>query len=255
MTFLKENRLVLSLLLAANDSQMNFTQIQDRLRNEILRKIQRQTLSISLLARQTGLAPGHLSNFLRYRRHLSMNAMDRILNAQRWSVADLIPGLRTDPVQLEDAGGDTVPVISHAAALFEPVIRPSAVQCHLHIPPNALPSIHGHAPRTRFAWQRFVAVRVASGDTLPMEPVLWPDAIVLIDRHYTVLQPYRPRRPNLYAVRNGSRLTIRYVEYTPLHLILRPLKLAFPVELIEIDPGGSPSELLAGRVVLILNEM
>ena len=33
-----------------------------------------------------------------------------------------------------------------------------------------------------------------------------------------------------------------------------PHNIAFPVDLIEVEPGESPSELLAGRVALILNE-
>jgi len=37
-------------------------------------------------------------------------------------------------------------------------------------------------------------------------------------------------------------------------LVLRPHSLAFPVELIEIDPGDSPADLIAGRVALVLNE-
>ena len=46
---------------------MNFTQMHERLRLELLRRIQRGTVSVSLLARQTGLGQSHLSNFLRSR--------------------------------------------------------------------------------------------------------------------------------------------------------------------------------------------
>jgi len=42
---------------------MNFTQMHERLRLELLRRIQRGTLSVSLLARQTGFGQAHLSNF------------------------------------------------------------------------------------------------------------------------------------------------------------------------------------------------
>ncbi len=34
----------------------------------------------------------------------------------------------------------------------------------------------------------------------------------------------------------------------------RPHNIAYPVDLIEVDPGESPSYLIAGRVALILNE-
>jgi hypothetical protein len=66
--------------------------------------------------------------------------------------------------------------------------------------------------------------------------------------------PYRPNRPNVYAVRHGSHLTLRYVDFVSNRLVLRPLNIAFPVDLIETDPGETVGDLLAGRVALILNE-
>jgi hypothetical protein len=88
-----------------------------------------------------------------------------------------------------------------------------------------------------------------------MEPLMLPDAIAVIDRHYNSLLAYRPGRTNLYAVRNGPRLTLRYVEFLSSRLVLRPLSIAYPVELIDVGPGESPNDLLAGRVALILNEV
>jgi hypothetical protein len=104
------------------------------------------------------------------------------------------------------------------------------------------------------AWQRFVAVRIPGADSLPMEPLVLPEAITLIDRHYNSLMPYRPNRPNLYAVRHGAHLMLRYVDFTANRLVLRPHNIAFPVDLLEVEPGESPSSLIAGRVALILNE-
>ena len=153
-----------------------------------------------------------------------------------------------------DEESNTVPVVSHAAALFEPYIRPTIVQSMLHLPAGLLQSIRTRVSNPRRTWQRFVAVRVPAGDALPMEPLVLPDAIALLDRHYTSLLPYRPNRPNLYAVRHGSHLTLRYVEFAARRLVLRPHNIAFPVELIEVDPDESSSDLIAGRVALILNE-
>jgi hypothetical protein len=124
----------------------------------------------------------------------------------------------------------------------------------LQLPAGILESIHARASAPRRAWQRFVAVRIPSADALPMEPLVLPEAIVLIDRHYNSLVPYRPNRPNLYAVRHGAHLTLRYVDFLANRLVLRPLNIAFPVDLIEVDPGESPGDLLAGRIALILNE-
>ncbi len=234
---------------------MNFTQMHDRLRLELLRRIQRGTLSVSLLARQTGFGQAHLSNFLHSRRQLSLEAMDRILAAQHLKVADLLPTERRAGLLPEGEEGSAVPVVSHSTALFEPLIRPSAVQSILHLPAAAVQSVRARASNPRRAWQRFVAVRVSGADAMPMEPLVLPEAIALIDRHYNSLLPYRPNRPNLYAVRHGAHLTLRYVDFISGRLVLRPYNIAYPVELIEPDPGEPPNNLLAGRIALIVNEL
>jgi len=234
---------------------MNFTQMHDRLRQELLRRMQRGTLSVSLLARQTGFGQAHLSNFLHSRRQLSLEAMDRILAAQHLTVADLLPVLGRAQVGRESADESAIPVVSHATALFEALIRPTAVQSMLQLPAAALKSIRPRAPNPRYAWQRFVAVRVPASDALAMEPLVLPDAIALIDRHYNSPLPYRPSRPNLYAVRQNSHLTLRYVDFLSNHLVLRPVNLAYAVQLIEANAGEAPNDRLVGRIALILNEL
>ena len=242
-------------MLVANYPQMNFTQMHERLRLELLRRMQRGTLSVSLLARQTGFGQPHLSNFLHRRRQLSLEALDRILAAQHMAAADLLPATCQAGDLPVDGENSSVPIVSHAAALFEPIIRASAVQSMLHLPAGVLQTIRARASTSRRTWQRFVAVRIPSADALAMEPLVLPEAITLIDRHYNSLMPYRPNRPNIYAVRHGSHLTLRYVDFLSNRLVLRPHNSAFPVELIETDPGESPGDLLAGRIVLIMNEL
>lgn len=234
---------------------MNFTQIHERLRLELLRRMQRGSLSVSLLARQTGLGQPHLSNFLRARRKLSLAAMDRILVAQHLTAVDLLPVMARATSSSSDEAGGSVPVVTHAAALFEPCIRPSAVQSMLHLPAGTLESIRPRPASTRRAWQRFVAVRIYAADAPAMEPLVLPEAIVLIDRHYNSLAPYRPGRPNLYAVRHGARLKLRYVGLELNRLVLRPLNIAYPVELLDAEQWESPSDPLAGRVALIVNDL
>jgi len=243
------------ILLVANYPQMNFTQMHERLRLELLRRIQRGTLSVSLLARQTGFGQSHLSNFLHNRRQLSLEAMDRILAAQHLTAADLMPASLPgkDLDALEE--GSTVPIVSHTTALYEPFIRPTAVQSMLHLPVGALQSVRARTTGTRRAWERFVAVRIPAADAIAMEPLVLPDATALIDRHYNSLSQYRPNRPNLYVLPYRSHLTLRYVEFTANRLVLRPHNLAFPIDLIEVEPGESPTDLITGRVVLILNAL
>jgi transcriptional regulator with XRE-family HTH domain len=233
---------------------MNFTQMHERLRLELLRRIKRGTLTVSLLARQTGFGQPHLSNFLRGHRRLSLEALDRILAAQQLTAQDLLPGTRGASHLLVEAESDSVPIVSHTVALFEREVRTSAVQGMLHLPSGALQSLHRRTTTARLKWRRFVAVRIPSVEAMAMDPVIFPDALVLLDRHYNSLFAYRPNRPNLYAVRDGAHLRLRYVDFELNRLVLRPLSIAFPVELLEVPPGDSPSDLIAGRVALILSE-
>jgi hypothetical protein len=149
---------------------------------------------------------------------------------------------------------DSVPLVSHHSALFEPYIRAAAAQGWLHLPAGLLQSIRARAANSRRAWQRFVAVRIPAADAIAMDPVVLPEAITLIDRHYNSLHPYRPNRPSILAIRTGGRLSLRYADFLANRLVLRPLGLTYPVELIDMAPGESPGELIAGRVALILNE-
>ncbi len=233
---------------------MNFSQMHERLRVELLRRIQRGTASVSLLSRQTGFGQAHISNFLRCRRQLSLAAMDRILTAQHLEAGDLLPAYLPVPRFPVESSTSRVPLVSHATALFEPHIRDSAILDMLEMPFSSSrwrpPS--GHVRRM---WERFVAISVSPANALPMDPVVTPDALLLLDRHYVTLVPYRPMRPNLYAVRRGSRLALRYVDFDLNRLILRPHDIGHPVDLIEIEPGKTPSDYLAGRVALVLNEL
>jgi len=228
--------------------------MHERLRLELLRRIERGTLSVSLLARQTGFGQSHLSNFLHSRRQLSLEALDRVLASQRLKAPDLLPADQQAAAPLGDEQGSAVPIVSHATALFEPFIRPTAVQNMIHLPAGMLQAIRPRVSAPHRAWQRFVAVRIQAADAVPMEPLVLPEAIALVDRHYNSLAPYRPGRPNLYAVRQGAHLTLRYADFLMNRLVLRPHNIAFPLDLIELDPGESPRELIAGRVVLVLNQ-
>ncbi len=233
---------------------MNFSQMHERLRLELLRRIQRGTASVSLLARQTGFGQSHLSNFLHSRRQLSLEAMDRLLAAQHIAIDDLIlRPQKAERAALEEDIGD-VPLVPHNSALYERIMRPSSVLAALDVPAAALRTMRIRASTARRAWQRFVAIRVPASDAIPMDPLLLPECIAVIDRHYTSFAPYRPDRPTLYAMRNGNRLSIRYVEFLSHRLILRPHNIDFPVELIEIEPGANPNDLVVGRVAMVLNE-
>ncbi len=229
---------------------MNLTQMHERLRLELLRKIQRGTLSLSLLSRQTGLATSHLSNFLHGKRGLSFDAADRILAAQQITPADLLPAPR-QLREFERVG--VVPLVSDDTAMQEPVVRPSAIRRILHIPEEILLNARARTGPARKAWLRFVAIHVGADDAAAMRPIILPDALLVIDRHYNSLLQYRPDRPNLYAVRHNARLIVRYADFQASHLVLRPSNSDAAVELIEMAGDEAPGDLIAGRVVAVLN--
>jgi hypothetical protein len=234
---------------------MNISQMHERLRTELLRRVQRGSLTVSLLSKQTGFGRSHISNFLHARGQLSIDALDRILSAQQLVAEDLIQLGANALSGNHDTTPVGVPVVSHSTALFEPLIRPGAVQMMLHLPPGALESIRASPVKSRRAWARFVAVRIDRRDAEPMHPLLSKNAIAVIDRHYNSLRPHGEPTPNLYAVRENARLILRYAEYTSTRLVLRPLSINARVNLIEIDPEVSPGQYIAGRVAFILNKV
>jgi transcriptional regulator with XRE-family HTH domain len=233
--------------------------MHERLRLELLRRIQRGTLSVSLLARQTGYGQPHLSNYLHGRRQLSLEAIDRILEAQHLTIVDLVASARRIEAEPRGSGAGkrgsvAVPLVSHQTAMFEPYVRASAVQGMIYLPVGALEGLRSRGLAGRRGWERFVAVRISAADALPMEPLVLPEAIALIDRHYDSLAAYRPNRANLYAVKNEGKMILRYADFLMGRLVLRPHNHACPVELIEVGDDETPRDLIAGRVALILNE-
>ena len=233
---------------------MNFSQMHERLRLDLVRRIQRGALSVSLLARQTGLGQSHLSNFLGRKRQLSLEALDRVLTAQKLTVADLLPSRvafgREAATELHG-----VPVVSHYSAMHEPAVRSGGAQGLVEIPAGVLEAARPRSSNSQRAWVRFVAVRISPTEAVAMDPVVSPDALVVIDRHYLSLQQYRPAQRNLYAVRHDGHLKLRYVDFKAGRFLLLPYTRAAPVEAIVPGLGESPGELIVGRVVIVMNEL
>lgn len=236
---------------------MNFSQLQERVRLELRRRIERGTLSVSLLSRQTLLAQAHISNFLNGRRQLSIGALDKILAAQRLEVADLLPAPRDGPwgSLLPSQIGEVaqVPLVSHATALHEAYINPSSVQKTVPFLASEIHALRTRCSASRRHWERFVAVRIAETDAEPMKPLLLPEALVLLDRQYNSFQTYRQGEANLYAVRSESQLVIRYADFLSSRVVLRAHRAEYPALVVEAVGGETANDLLAGRVAMICN--
>jgi len=88
-----------------------------------------------------------------------------------------------------------------------------------------------------------------------MEPIITEGAIVVLDRHYNSLAPYRAHQRTLYAVRCGAVLVLRYVEFDDGRLILRPLSLTFPIQLLVLGTRETPADYIVGVVCLVVSEL
>jgi len=234
---------------------MKFTELHERLRLETWRRIDQGVLSSSLLARQTGLAQAHISNFLHRRRRLSLAALDRLLLAQAIGVEDLSPARLPPSADVDRQSVDIVPIVSQNVAVTAPLLAARAVLDTIHLPSGWLASFPARRAVSRRSWERFVGVRITAAQALPMDPVLRIGSIVVLDRHYNSLAPCRPPFPNLYGVRAGSQLLFRHVTFDSSRLVLRPRALAYPIELIELASQEAPSDPIVGRVCLCISEI
>lgn len=233
---------------------MKVKSLQDNLRKALLHRIGEGELTGLRLAEQTGFKQAHISNFLNRKRSLSLEGMDKVLNVQHLSVLDLL-----DPAEINkrasipppsDDQFENVFVVEGTVAATEPLIMSMKVLDMQKFKRGFLrklrPDVHGK----RSVWERFVAIR-ADSDAMSMQPRLLPGAIVLIDRHYNSLQPYRRGEPNMYAVHVNGVCKVRYVERTGENLVLRPHNQSYPVEVVPLGEDETLSEYLVGRVCYV----
>ena len=234
---------------------MNFSQLQERVRLELRRRVERGTMSVSLLARKTGLGQPHISNYLHGQRGLSLQSLDKVLEALGSEIGDLMPVTRQSLMlksQFVEAG--YVPLVAHQVAFNDPYIHSSNVQQMVPFATTELAALRVRCPKARLVWERFVAVRIVATDATPMSPVVGAGALVIVDRHYNSFHPYVAGRANLYAARSGDLLVVRYAEFQAGRVVLKAYRPEYSTEVIAVGSAEAPGDLLAGRVVWILNE-
>jgi len=235
---------------------MNFQDICELLRLELLRRIELGNLTGTVLARQAGFRQAHISNFLNRKRALSLDGLDRVLAAQNLTVDRLIP-LELSAASSPPVTGsiEAIPLVSPSTAMDEAQVQAGSVIETIHVSASRLQGNRSLPCSKRAHWQRFLAVRADAQQTAAMEPMIAVGAIVVLDRHYTSLAPYRAHQRTLYAVRCGAGLVLRYLEFDDGSLILRPLSLAFPVQLLALGSHETPADYIVGRVCLVISEV
>ncbi|MCL2660692.1 MAG: helix-turn-helix transcriptional regulator [Acidobacteriaceae bacterium] len=238
---------------------MNFQDLRELLRVELLRRMKEGTLTGSRLAGQTGFQQAHISNFLHRKRSLSLEGLDRVLDAQGLSIDQLIPmemegSAAASSAAAEQDSMESVPVVSASTAMNDARIRAAAWIESVCVSASWLHNCRPRQTAKVAEWQRFVAVRADQQQVAAMAPVVTEGAVVVIDRHYNSLAPYRQQQPTLYAVRYGTTLQLRYVDFNEGKLILRPHSREFPVQLLSVKADESPSRYITGRVCMVMAE-
>jgi transcriptional regulator with XRE-family HTH domain len=235
---------------------MKFHGLVENLRAILWERIQSGELTGLDLARRAGFRQAHISNFLNQKRGLSIEGLDQVLAVQRLSVLDLL-----DPQELSrrarilppsDGEFENVMVVDPGIAATQPVMISHYVRDTIKVRGSSLKRLRAEVQGDRRSWQRFVAIKVEAREGMSMYPRLLPGALVVIDRHYNSLKPYRKQERNLYAVRNKDHCVLKYLEQAGKQFLLRPENPAYPVELLALEPGESVASRIVGRVVKIL---
>lgn len=236
---------------------MKFKILQDNLRRVLWDRIESGELTGLKLAQQTGFKQAHISNFLNRKRGLSIEGMDKVLQVQHLSVLDLL-----DPSEVNKRASilppsadefENVVLTDAATAATQPLITAIHVKEIYKFKKTFLRKLKADSDSARSDWQRFILIKLDPKEALPMSPRLAPGAVLLLDRHYTAITPYRKGELNLYAVLKNDICVVRYVEVAGNQLILRPHDHTSPVDIIPI--GKSPSDQIVGRVCHIAVEV
>jgi hypothetical protein len=235
---------------------MTFEDLHESLRLELVRRIDEGRLTGVAIARQAGFRQAHISNFLNRKRALSMSGLDRVLASQNMTVHQLMPvDLNASAAMATEETIRAIPVVSYSTAMEDAVIRAGSVIEMVHVSASRLQDCLPRASPKMADWDRFVAVRADAQQAAAMEPMLAAGATLVLDRHYNSLAPYRVHQRTHYAVRSGAGLVLRFLDFDEDRLILRPLSLDYPVQLISPAMNETPADYIVGRVCLVISEV
>jgi Cro/C1-type HTH DNA-binding domain len=233
---------------------MNFSELHERVRTEVLRRIENGSLNATLLARQVDCSAAHISNFLNRRRRLSIDTLDKVLQAQFLTIADLHPEGRHSPGGRPPApaDSDSVPLVEPLIAASSPRISSGAIIDVLKVQSRLLGNLRDRCSAERRKWDRFVAVKMWGEEAALMAPLLPANAIAFIDRHYNSSFAYVRGETTIYAVRIANRLRFRSVALLDRHLVLSTRNPDYAPELLPLVPGRTSADVIVGRVFRVI---
>jgi len=219
---------------------MQVHKIIEGLRQHTMRLIESGDLTQTDLARKAGVRQAHISNFLRKRRGLSVSSVDALLKALGLSAVELLGGT---PAKA-DAGVVSIPVTTRRNAETPNLpVSPSSdvIKLKNSLLGNPRPKMVG----SRKGWDRFVAIKVEKDSS--MAPKIAAHSVVIIDRHYNALSPYRRGEQNVYLVRHDKGCVLCYVEVHGREMYCRTENSAKPIQIIKSPTGRGFEKYIIGR--------
>jgi len=202
--------------------------LQEQLRAHIRSRMGRGELNGVGLARAADFPQGHLSNFLNGRRGLSLESMDRLLDTLGIGILDLLETREIEQhVELPFAPEQILETRSFNKSFLRR-LRPSDAE-------------------DRRDWLRFVVIRLEL-KSVPLIAYRTTRVTLLIDRHYSSLDPYRRFQPNVYVISFEGRCSMGYVTVRDDYLLLRTRDAQQEVEMVRIERGRNYSDYIVGRV-------
>jgi transcriptional regulator with XRE-family HTH domain len=230
---------------------MDFSGLQDNLRQLLLRRIRRGELTGLQLARDAGFRQPHISNFLNLKRGLSLEALDRVLGAQHLSVLDLLDeeqlARRASIIPPGKDEFENVILIEGGTMALQPRFTRDQAKDVLKVGKRFLDHLRPGMEGDRTSWQRFIFLRASAREGMSMYPRLLPGALLLVDRHYNSVLPYHHSDRNMYAVVHNEHCYFRYAERQGSYLMLHPENRSYSAHAIHLA-GAAPSEFIAGRI-------
>jgi hypothetical protein len=242
--------------------EMRCEALQDNLRRAVQERIAAGELTGVRLSELTGFRQAHISNFLNGKRGLSLDGMDKMLRVLKLGLLDLVDGeeIKTQwrRVSSPQSGFRNILLVASAEA-WQPRIGTRQVQDVFPFRESFLSRLRPAMEGDRRGWERFVLVRMERNAGSSMSPKTTrtktaTGAVVLIDRHYNSLRPYRKHEPNLYAVHHNGQCAVRYVEQIGGQLLFRPLNADYPIAVVKTKKTRA-KDFVIGRVCYVASEV
>lgn len=230
---------------------MDFRDLQEKLRQLLLRRVRAGQLSGLQLARQAGFQQPHISNFLNCKRGFSLEALDRVLYVQHISIFDLLDEkelngrARIVPPTRDEF--ENIVLVDAGVNAILPRFTRDQVKDTFKVSKSFLSSLRPAMEGDRSRWQRFIFLRASACEGMSMYPRLLPGAFVLLDRHYNSLLPYRRNERSMYAAMHAGRCYLRYAELKDTCLMLYAENHSYSAHIVPLA-GKPPSEYIVGRI-------